>query len=339
MSQDILSDVLRSVRLCGAIFFDVDVSSPWVAAAPPSRSIAAKVIPGAQHVIEYHVLVEGTAWARVTDQNSEPPIQLSAGSIVVFPHGDAHVLASHPELDAQPDLANFDQAGRAQTLPLHLDHGGGSSKTANLLCGFLGCDLTPFNPLIDGLPRVLHIPDGYESGNGFLGHLIRATAHEARVNALGSGGVLSKLGELIFIEVIRRHAEQLPMDDGGWLTGLRDPGVGRAIGLLHAQPARAWTIADLGREAGLSRTVLAERFTDMLGIPPMTYLAKWRMQRAAALLATGSTSVGRVAAEVGYDSEAAFSRAFKRSAGRSPGQWRKAAGKVIMSSKVTSGQG
>lgn len=325
MGEDILSDLLRSVRLSGAIFFDVDVSSPWVAAAPPSRSIAGRVIPGAQHVIEYHVLVEGTCWARVTNPGNEPPIRLSAGSIVAFPQGDTHVLASHPELDAEPDLGDFDQAARARSLPYHFDHRAGGSETANILCGFLGCDVAPFNPLIASLPRVLHVPDGYGSGDGFLGHLIRATAREARAGGVGSGGVLSKLSELIFIEVIRRYAETLPPDGGGWLTGLRDPGIGRALRLLHAEPARDWTVADLAREAGLSRTVLAERFTELLGMPPMTYLTNWRMQRAAALLAAGPTPLSRVAAEVGYESEAALSRAFKRSTGLSPAQWRKKA--------------
>lgn len=323
MGQDILSDLLRSVRLSGAVFFEVDVSSPWVAAAPPSRSIAASVIPGAQHVIEYHVLVEGTCWARVTRPDGEPSIRLSAGSIVVFPQGDPHVLASQPELDAEPDLSSFDQAVRARSLPLRLDYRDGGSETANMLCGFLGCDIAPFNPLIASLPRIVHVPDGYGSGDGFLGHLIRATVREARAKGVGSGGVLSKLSELIFIEVIRRYARMLPADAGGWLTGLRDPRIGRAIQVLHAEPARDWTVADLAREAGLSRTVLAERFADMLGMPPMTYLAKWRMQRAAAMLAAGSTSLSRVAAAAGYESEAAFSRAFKRDTGLSPAQWRK----------------
>jgi AraC-like DNA-binding protein len=323
MDHDILSDMLRSVRLSGATFFDVDISSPWVAAAPPSRSIAAFVMPGAQHVIEYHVLVRGTCWARVTNRDSEQAIRLSAGSIVAFPQGDGHVLASHPDLDAEPDLSTFDQAARARSLPLHLDYRHGAPQTAHLICGFLGCDMAPFNPLIDGLPRILHVADGYGGGDGLLGQLISATVREAQVKGLGSGGVLSKLSELIFIEVVRRYVETLPRDAGGWLAGLRHPGVGRALRLLHAEAARDWTVAELAREAGLSRTVLAERFTELLGMPPMTYLANWRMQRAAAILAAGPTSLSRVAAAVGYDSEAAFSRAFKRSTGLSPAQWRK----------------
>lgn len=324
MEQDILSDVLRSVRLSGAIFFEVDVASPWVAAAPPSRSIASLVIPGAQHVIEYHVLVEGTCWARVTIPGSGPPIRLSAGSIVAFPHGDAHVLASHPELNAEPDLSNFDQAARAESLPFHLDYRDGGTRSAQIICGFLGCDVAPFNPLITSLPRVMHIPNGYgSSGDGFLSHLICATVRETHAKGVGSGGVLSKLSELIFIEVIRRYAEALPPDAGGWLAGLRDVGVGRAPRLLHAEPVRDWTVASLAREAGVSRTVLAERFTRLLGMPPMTYLANWRMQRAAALLSAGPMPLSQVADEVGYESEASFSRAFKRGTGVSPGRWRK----------------
>lgn len=323
MEHDILSDVLRSVRMSGAIFFEVDVSSPWVAAAPPSRSIAASVIPGAQHVIEYHVVVEGNCWARVTNPDDEPPIHLSAGSIVAFPQGDTHILASHPELEAEPDFSNFDQAARAQSLPFHLDHNGGGSETGHMICGFLGCDVVPFNPLIASLPRVLHIADGYGGGDSILSHLIQATVREARGKGPGSAGMLAKLSELMFIEMIRCYAASLPLEAGGWLTGLRDPRIGRAIRLLHTEPARHWTLADLAREAGLSRTVMAERFTELLGMPPMTYLANWRMQRAASMLLGGPIPLTQVAAEIGYESEAAFSRAFKRSTGLSPAQWRR----------------
>lgn len=324
MDHDILSDVLRSVRLSGAIFFEVDAVAPWAAASPPGRLIGDAVMPQAQHVMEYHVLVEGTCWARVT-RPDEAPIELAPGSVVAFPHGDTHVLASDPDLNAEPDLSNLDQAQRARSLPFHVDRRDGARGTAHLICGFLGCDAAPFNPLLTSLPRVIHTPDGYTNGDGFLGQLIRAAVREAGTRSAGSAGVLAKLSELIFIEVIRRYAETLPAEAGGWLSGLRDPGVGRAIRLLHAEPARDWTVAELAGESGLSRTVLAERFTNLVGLPPMGYLANWRMQRAAAMLTAGPTSLGRVAAEVGYESEAAFSRAFKRATGASPARWRKRA--------------
>jgi AraC-like DNA-binding protein len=325
MSEDILSDVLRSVRLTGAIFFDVDVSEPWVSAAPHSSSIADAVIPGAGHVIEYHVLVEGQGWARVTNPEMGAPIRLSPGSIIAFPHGDTHILASDPELTAEPDLDAFYQAVRSRDLPFHLDFSNGRQMTASMLCGFLGCDILPFNPLIASLPRVVHIPNGYDSGDGFLGQLIRATVREARTKGAGSGGVLPKLSELIFIEVVRRYAQTAPQEEGGWLSGLGDPCVGRALRLLHADPARDWTLACLAREVGVSRSVLAERFPRSVGMAPMTYLANWRMQSAAAMLLAGPKPLSQVAADVGYESEAAFSRAFKRCTGVSPAQWRKSA--------------
>lgn len=325
MSEDILSDVLRSVRLTGAIFFDVDVSEPWVSAAPPSSSIADAVVPGAEHVIEYHVIVEGHCWARVTNPETGAPIRLSPGSIIAFPHGDTHILASAPDMTAEPDLDAFYQAVRGRDLPFHLDFSDGRETDTSMLCGFLGCDLVPFNPLIASLPRVVHIPNGYDSGDGFLGQLIRAAVREARTKTAGSGGVLSKLSELLFIEMVRRYAETIPQDEGGWLAGLGDPHVGRALRLLHADPARDWTLACLAREVGVSRSVLAERFTRSVGMAPMTYLANWRMQSAAAMLSAGPVPLGQVAADVGYDSEAAFSRAFKRCTGVSPAHWRRSA--------------
>lgn len=321
MDHDILSDLLRTVRLSGAIFFDVDASSPWVAAAPPSGSIADMVMPGAQHVIEYHVLVSGSCWARRT-ASEDQPVRLSAGSVVVFPQGDTHTLSSDPGLRAVPDLGVFETAADRDALPFYLDHRGGGNDTARILCGFLGCDVLPFNPLIASLPRLVHVADGDTAGDGLLGRLIQATVREARDERIGRGGILSKLSELIFIDVIRRYAEALPAQTRGWLTGLQDPHIGRAIRLLHAEPARAWTVAGLAGEAGVSRTVLAERFTEVMGMPPMTYLANWRMQLAASLLAGGATTLARIADEIGYASEAAFSRAFKRSTGLSPATWR-----------------
>lgn len=321
---DFLSEMLRSVRLSGAVFFEVDAAAPWVAAAPPKEKIAPTVVSDAQHVIEYHVILDGTCWTRLTNPDG-PPIALAAGSVVVFPHGDTHVLASDPGLDAEPSLAAFDEVARGRSLPFHIDHRGGRAGTTRLLCGFLGCDVAPFNPLIAALPRVIHVPDGYDSGDGFLGQLIGAAARETEATGAGSGGVLTKLSELIFIEVIRRHAASMPANADGWLAGLRDPAVGRALRLLHRDCARHWTVAELAREAGLSRTVLAERFTALLGLPPMAYLANWRMQRAASMISAGTVTLARIAEEVGYESEASFSRAFKRMTGHSPAHWRQGA--------------
>jgi len=324
IDHDFLSEMLCSVRLSGAVFFEVDAAAPWVAAAPPKEKLAQTVVSAAQHVIEYHVIVEGSCWTRLTNPDSQP-IKLGPGSVVVFPHGDTHVLASDPGLDAEPNLAAFDEVARGRSLPFHIDFRDGAVGTTRLLCGFLGCDVAPFNPLISALPRVIHIPDGYGNGDGFLSHLIGAAARETEATDAGSDGVLVKLSELIFIEAIRRHAASLPSDANGWLAGLRDPAVGRALRLLHRDCAHHWTVAELAREAGMSRTILAERFTALLGLPPMTYLTSWRMQRAASLLSAGTATLAQITDEIGYESEASFSRAFKRMTGLSPTHWRQKA--------------
>ncbi|MBE0463699.1 MAG: AraC family transcriptional regulator [Halomonadaceae bacterium] len=321
IDHDFLSEMLCSVRLSGAVFFEVDAAAPWVAAAPPKEKIAQTVVSGAQHVIDYHVIVEGSCWTRLTNPDSQP-IKLGAGSVVVFPQGDTHVLASDPGLDAEPNFAAFDEIARGRSLPFHIDLRGGEVGTTRLLCGFLGCDVAPFNPLISALPRVIHVPDGYGSGEGFLGHLIGAAVRETQATDAGSDGILVKLSELIFIEVIRRYAASMPLDADGWLAGLRDPAVGRALRLLHRDCAHPWTVAELAREAGMSRTILSERFTALLGIPPMAYLTSWRMQRAASLLCAGTATLAQITDAIGYESEASFSRAFKRMTGLSPSHWR-----------------
>jgi len=191
------------------------------------------------------------------------------------------------------------------------------------VCGFLACDARPFNPLLDNLPPVIKAKDGDDAR--WLGQFIRLATIESAEKRAGSEGVLAKLSELMFIEVVRRYLAELPPEQAGWLAGLRDPFVGKALSLLHARPRHAWTIETLAKDVGLSRSVLAERFADLVGMPPMQYLAQWRMQIAAGLLSAGNANIATVAAEIGYASEAAFSRAFKKMVGVSPSDWRRRA--------------
>ena len=319
MKEDILSDVLRSVRLTGAVFFDVAASSPWVAEAPAAVSLAPRVMPGAQHVIEYHVITSGVGWATLIDSEDDP-VRLSPGSVIMFPQGDRHVLSSRPQMRAQPNVEIFDQP-KDQSPPFYIEQFGGGPDKTRLICGFLGCDVRPFNPVIQALPRMVHIPDGYTAGDGWLSSLIKAIMKESRKQRVGAHNVLSRLSELIFIEVVRSYMESLPATATGWLAALADRHVGRAIHFLHDNPKRAWTLELLAREVGVSRTVLVSRFTDHIGVAPMTYLTNWRMQIAASMLVSGAT-VAKVASEVGYESEAAFSRTFKRCTGIAPGAWR-----------------
>ncbi len=322
MQQDIVSSVLQTVRLSGAVFFDVSASSPWVAEAPPASTLGPLVMPGAQHVIEYHVITSGACWATLLDAD-ESPVRLSPGSIIVFPQGDRHVLSSSPEMRAEPDLGVFDQPERLSP-PFYLEQFGGGPDEVRLLCGFLGCDALPFNPIVQSLPRMVHVPDGYDGANGWLSSLIGTIMTESRRKRLGAGSVLSRLSELIFIEVVRSYMESLPDDARGWLAALADRHVGQAIRMLHDDPARPWTLDGLARAVGVSRTVLVNRFTERVGVAPMTYLSQWRLQIAAGLLAGGGATIASIAADVGYESEAAFSRMFKRCTGMSPGAWRKA---------------
>jgi AraC-like DNA-binding protein len=315
---DVLSDVLAAVRLTGAVYFHMEMSSPWVAETPPSREIAANVMPGAQHVIEYHLIASGGCWGHPV---GHPPVRLDEGDIIVLPQGDAHVLSSAPGMRAAANMALFTRATRP--LPLRYELGGGGPDRVVLVCGFLGCDDRPFNPLLTALPAFIHLSGSEaETRTGWPGALLKAAAEETSSARAGAQNVLARLSELLFVEAIRRYLETLPAAETGWLAGLRDPVVGQALGALHGAPAAAWTVEGLAREVGLSRSVLAERFTEMVGQPPMQYLALWRMQLASRLLVAGAP-VAEVAGAVGYESEAAFSRAFKKLVGQAPGTWRK----------------
>jgi len=315
--MDALSDVLRGIRLTGAIYFDVRASEPWVAETPPGPKIVGRLFPGSDHLVSYHALTRGTCWAGVV---GEPPIRLSAGDVIMFPHGDPNVMCSAPGMRERADLSRYRQPRDGQ-LPFTIAmNGSGADAGANFVCGFLGCDARPFNPLLAALPRVIHMSD---RENGALSGLVRFAVAESREPRIGGEGVLGRLSELMFIDLVRRHLETLPPDRTGWLAGLRDPFVGRALAALHQSPERGWTIASLAREAGASRTVLAERFTQLVGLPVMQYLTRWRMQLAANHLVGGGDSVAAIAERVGYDSEAAFSRAFRKAVGTPPGAWRR----------------
>lgn len=312
---DALSDVLRAVRLSGAVFFDIRAADPWVAATPPGRAIVGAMFPGSEHLISYHVIIEGGCWAGVRDT---PPIKLSAGDIIVFPHGDPHMLSSVPGMQATADLSLYRPPTDGQ-LPFNISMGQSATESARFVCGFLGCDVRPYNPLLSALPRIIHVSDR----GGALSTYVRIALSESKQPRIGGESVLSRLSELMFLDVVRQYLEGLPAERTDWLAGLRDPFVGRALTALHREPARAWTLQTLARTVGLSRSALAERFTQFVGRPPMQYLTNWRMQLATAQLLGGRDSIAEIANRVGYESEAAFSRTFKKVLGTSPSLWRR----------------
>jgi AraC-like DNA-binding protein len=318
MTPDAISDVLRVVRLKGAVFFRVVGCPPWVAEAPDGRAILSTTIPGAQHLLSYHMVTEGACWAALL---GEPPIRLEAGDVIVFPHGDPHVVSSSPGMRDKPNLDLYRRPADG-ILPFSFSTRDGGTSDAHLVCGFLGCDARPFNPLLETLPRLLHVRPDPAERDGLLFQFARLVVSEVQSKDPGSEAVLARLSELMFVAVLRRHLRTLAPEQTGWLAGLRDPFVGRALGQLHARPAHPWTLGDLAREAGLSRSALADRFVQFIGTPPMQYLAQWRMQVAASLLADGA-SVTAAGFEVGYGSEAAFSRAFKKIVGVPPVEWRR----------------
>jgi len=313
--MDALSDVLRAVRLTGAIFFDIRASEPWVAETPQGKSIVGKMFPGAEHLITYHVITQGSCWACIP---GEPPMQLAAGDIMVLPHGDTHVLSSAPGMREPPDIARYRRPEDGQ-LPFSLSIGNTGGHSTHFVCGFLGCDARPYNPLLTALPRVIRVSD---DARGTLGTFIRLAVAESKAPRIGGECVLDRLSELMFVDVVRRYLETLPADRTDWLAGLRDPFVGRALAALHRSPARDWSLQSLSREAGLSRSALAERFTQFVGRPPMHYLTNWRMQLAANHLLSGTDNIAAIANRVGYESEAAFSRTFKKTVGAPPSEWR-----------------
>ena len=318
--MDVLSDVLTAVRLTGAVFFDTEAYAPWVSESPHAERFRRSVMPNAEHVIAFHVVLVGSCWAALPAEGR--PTRLHAGDLVVVPMGDEHVLSSAPGMRGQPNLDTYRRPpGRSLPVPFVLNQGGGPDRS-HFVCGYFVCDRRPFNPLLGALPRMFHASVSSASQEWLLS-LVRAGAAESARAAAGGETMLAKVAELMFVEVIREYINALPEDARGWCSGLRDPQVGAALRLMHERPAHAWTVEALAREVGMSRSVFAERFASFVATPPMEYLARWRLQRAATLLSTRGMSIPETAVEVGYESEAAFNRAFKRYVGQPPGMWRK----------------
>lgn len=318
--MDVLSDVLRSVRLTGAIYFDVHARAPWVAETPPVSSICTNVMPEFEHVVAFHIMLDGWCWAQLADL-SAPAVRMEAGDAVIFPSGDAHFMSTEPGMRSNPDM-NLYYRPNDRALPFVLNELGGEGEKARFVCGYLGCDAYPFNPILGALPRLM-LAKKSNVGGALTRDLVGAALEESEHPRAGGETFLSKLSELMFLQAIRQHIESLSEDARGILSGLRDRHVSQALALMHGRPSENWTLDSLAREVGLSRSAFAERFVQCMGSPAMQYLGNWRLQLAARALERQGVSIAQAAAEVGYESEAAFNRAFKRLVGVPPGTWRK----------------
>jgi AraC family transcriptional regulator, alkane utilization regulator len=320
--MDALSDVLRLVRLGGAVYLSADLTAPWCVVGEVTAELSATFLPHAERVVSYHLITEGSCWAQVAD-DATSAIRVDAGELLVVPQGEPHLMGSSPGLAPAPSddlLSTY-----LNTVPgdvMKLNYGGGGAHT-RLICGFLACDDTLTNPVLSALPRIFKVDMRNDPQSAWLESSLQRAAVEAAESRAGSAIVLARLSELLFVEAVRRCIEALPADRKGWLAGVGDRFVGRALAMLHAQPAYCWTVDELARKAGLSRSGLAHRFTELLGQPPMQYLARWRLQIAAQELRNGTPSLAAVAERVGYESEAAFNRAFKREFGMPPASWRR----------------
>jgi AraC-like DNA-binding protein len=338
--MDVLSDVLRVVRLSGALFFTAELSAPWALESPDSASLAS-VLPNAECLALFHVLVEGECWV---DTAGHPSVQLHSGDVIIYPHSHPHIMRSAPGVSSVP-INTVLPTGSGDQLS-QLSYGGGGGRKSRFLCGYLGCDQR-FAPLVGALPTMLLVrsrngqatveaigPSGEKPANvrhssgTWLNTTLGYTIHEAVSSRPGNAAMLGRLTEIMFLNIVREYMQQLPPGQTGWLAGVQDPHVGKALRLMHAEPARHWTVEQLAHEAGTSRSALAERFTELLGEAPMHYLATWRIHLARQLLCEPARSIPDIAVRVGYESEAAFARAFKRLVGIPPAAWGRAVAKV-----------
>lgn len=317
--MDAFSDVLRVIRLAGGVFLEAEFTAPWCISGQLTSNDCKPFLVTPRHVIASHFVAAGNMQLRVDGGEA---IDVRAGELVLLPHNHAHTFGSDLNITVMP-ARQVIQPPQGSGIS-RINYGGGGEGT-QLLCGFLGSE-TSFSPLLASLPPVLKLDVRATASGAWIESSFRFAASEIAAGRIGSTTVITKLSELLFVEAVSQFVANLPAERRGWLAGLRDPQIGRALAVLHARPAEAWTAESLALEVGMSRSVFAERFTSLVGQPPMHYLTLWRMQVAAQHLREGHGTVAQAAFEVGYESEAAFSRAFKRQFGASPGTWRRQPG-------------
>jgi len=314
--MDVLSEILKVVKLKGALFYNVEFSFPWCVRAASSRGLANHFKAGVEHVIVYHLLTEGRASIRL---DSGQLITLNAGDLVMIPHGDPHIMENGR---ATQPIDDSEQLGEVLAQGMKLWRIGGGGEVTRVVCGYMACDPRLSQVFLSGLPPVFKISIRNDASGQWLEKSIRFSVDQTGRCDAGGEAVLAKLSEVLFVEALRAYITSLPPEQTGWLAGARDAEVSKALALMHQRPADPWTIASLAQQAGVSRSVLAERFRHFLGEPPMAYLMRWRLQLGAEMMTSTNYSVAQIASEVGYESEAAFNRAFKREFALPPARFR-----------------
>jgi AraC-like DNA-binding protein len=316
-AMDALSDVLRIMRLKGGVFLHGAFSHPWCISVKVAPQSCSPYLGETAHVIPYHYVLEGQMRIRIEDGLE---IALNAGESIMFPRNDKHLLGSDL---ARAPVESRDYVARpieGSLLEMRLD---GRGPRTRIVCGFLGTADVRGNPVVNALPAALRLDVRDGSAGAWVSSMFHHAAEQIAAGRPGSEVLMSRLSELLFVEAIQRYVDTLPDKQVGWLMGLKDAYVSRALALMHARVAESWTVEALGKEVGLSRSALADRFGEVLGLPPMQYLANWRIHVAAHELADSNKSIGQVAQDVGYESEASFTRAFKRVMETPPATWRR----------------
>ena len=317
--MDVLSEVLKAVRLDGALFHNAEFSAPWCVHQAASCTVASYLSPVSKHVIIYHLVTEGRGYARL--EGDERSVPLNEGDIVIFPHGDPHILGNGSPVKPKP--VDYQEAlQRMFSEGLKVSRLGGGGEITKFICGYLSCEPELSGVFLGGLPSIMKVNIRDDESGQWLENSIRYSVGHADASSPGCQTVLAKLSEVLFVETLRRYIELLPAEQTGWLAGVRNREVGKVLALLHRQPANPWTIATLAKEVGVSRSVLTERFRSYLSETPIAYLTRWRLQLGAQMLQSPNSAVAQIAADVGYESEPAFNRAFKREFGLPPARFR-----------------
>jgi AraC-like DNA-binding protein len=313
--MDALSQVLRSIRLTGGVFVEARFTAPWCVRSQITPEDCTAYMAAPAQILAYHFVIGGRLLCEI---EGEEAMEVDAGEVILLPRNDNHVLASATGL-TPIKAASLIQAPDGEGLA-RISHGGGGEET-HLVCGFLASD-DVHNPLIATLPRMLKLDIRSGASRDWVEASVRFAARELAVGRFASSDIMSRLSELLFVEAVRDYAASLDGTQSGWLAGLNDRQIGQALALLHGQVEAPWTIDKLAGEVSMSRSAFVDRFTSLVGLPPIKYLTQWRLGLARERLRSGRGSIAQIAHAVGYDSEVAFNRAFKREFGQPPARWR-----------------